>query len=101
MSLNPFIRFAVDPVGTLVAVGYALVLLGLILASLWWSLRKAGTLATRYKKNRHTDKWWSGPLDIGIVPPPDWTATAVGILFVWAVTLWAVSALIWVVGGGL
>jgi len=94
---NPFIELAQDPIGTLAVVGYALVLFGLILAATWWSLRKVGILANRYQKNRHSDAWWSGPFDIGIVPPPDWTATAVMILFVWAITLWALSALVWVI----
>ena len=97
MALNPFIELARDPVGVLAWVGYALLLLGLILASTWWSLRKVGTLAVQYQKNRHSDRWWSGPLNVGVVPPPDWTANAVVVLFVWAVTFWAVSAIVYLI----
>jgi len=95
---NPFIEFAVDPVGALAWVGYALLLVGIVLMALWWSLRKLGTLAVQYRKNSHTDAWWSGPFDIGIVPPPQWTASLSAVIFVWAVTAWAISALFWLIG---
>lgn len=95
---NPFIELATDPVGTLALAGYALLLASLILMATWWSLRTAGTLYVQYRKNQHTDAWWSGPFEIGVVPPPRWTATAAAVGFVWAVTLWALSALVWLIG---
>lgn len=98
MPPNPFIALAEDPVGTLALAGYALALLALALMSTWWSLRTAGKLYVQWAKNNHTDAWWSGPFDIGVIPPPRWSATAAAVGFVWAVTLWALSAIVWVVG---
>jgi len=98
MAPNPFIELARDPVGTLALAGYALVLVGIAMSSLWWSLRTAGKLGTQWQRNHHTSEWWSGPFEIGVVPPPKWSAWAVVVVFVWAITLWAVSALVWVIG---
>jgi hypothetical protein len=97
---NPFVELARNPVGTLALAGYALGLLALSLMSTWWSLRTIGRLGNRWRANHHTDDWWSGPFEIGFVPPPKWSATFCAVLFVWAVTAWALSALVWIAGGG-
>lgn len=98
MPPNPFIELARDPVGTLALLGYALVLLGVAMASLWWSLRTGAKLVVQWQRRGRTDDWWSGPFEIGVVPPPSWTAWAVAVVFVWAITAWSVSALVWVIG---
>jgi hypothetical protein len=98
VALNPFVELVRDPVGTLAVIGTALVLAGVALSATWWSLRQLGVLAVRYRSNRHTEKWWSGPLDVGVVPPPDWTARLVAVLFVWAVALWALGAIVYLIG---
>jgi len=98
MVVNPFVELARDPVAALSVAGAVLALLALALAASWWSLRKLGRLAVRYRRNSHTDEWWSGPLGIGTLPPPEWTATLVVVLFCWAVTLWAVGAVVYLVG---
>ena len=95
---NPFIQIAVDPVGTAGWIGYGLFLTAFVLLSTGWGLRKIGDLGTKYRRNHHTDEWWSGPFDIGIVPPASWTATLAAVLFVWSFTAWAGGALVWLVG---
>jgi len=99
--MNPFIEFAADPVGVLAWLGYALLLVGIVLAAVPWAIRQAGTLLVRYRKNRTSAEWWSfGERRSGYIPPRSWLSRAFAVLFVLSVTAWAASALFWLVGIG-
>ncbi|AFH22483.1 hypothetical protein OSG_eHP27_00155 [environmental Halophage eHP-27] len=99
MVTNPFIKFATDPVGVLAWLGYAFLLVGIVFTAVPWAFRQGATLVVQYRKNRHTDAWWSfGARRNGYLPPLGWLSRAFGVCIVLAVTAWAVSALFWLVG---
>lgn len=96
---NPFIEFAQDPVGVLAWVGYVLVLVGLGVAGLRTILRGFPTLYIQWRKNRHTDAWWSvGDLPYGVIPPARWTAMLLLYIGVLVALVWVAGALLWVLG---
>lgn len=98
MSVNPFIRLAQDPVGTLAVFGYALLLVAIFVAAVPWAVRQYATLITRYKKNRHGAEWWAfGDRSAGYIPPAGWLAWAFLSTFVLAIAAWAAGTLIWIV----
>lgn len=97
MVLNPFIELFRQTVVALAIGGYILLLCGIIYGSVYWGIRKLAVLTVRYRKNRHGDDWWSGPMGIGLLPPPDWSIAFMSILLVWGVMLLALSGLVWVI----
>jgi hypothetical protein len=99
MPPNPFVALAEDPVGTLAWLGYTLLMLGIVILALPWSVRKSAWLYARYRQNRAGDRWWSfGDSNVGYIPPAGWLSQAFFVLFVLAVTAWALGALAWLVG---
>lgn len=100
MTYNPFIELARDPVGTLAAGGYALVLLTIAFGAVRTVLREWPTLWVKYTRNRHTDDWWAfGDRREGYIPPLGWSIRFAASLLVLAVAAFAASALMWFVGG--
>lgn len=97
MTLNPFIELGRNPISAFAMLGYLLFLLTFVILSTGYCLRTAGNLYVRYKHNGHTKQWWSGPLDVGIVPPASWSARAATIPLVFAFTAWAIGGIIWIV----
>lgn len=99
MAINPFVELARDPVAAFAWLGYALFLSALILTALPWALRKTAWLFDRWKANKRSPSWWSfGDSNLGYIPPPGWLAWSFAVLFVLAVTAWALGALFWLVG---
>jgi hypothetical protein len=99
--MNPFIELARDPVAALAWLGYALLMLGIVVAALPWAVRQGATLAVRYRRNRTTDAWWSfGERRAGYVPPLGWLARLFVVVLVLAVTTWALGTIVWLLRGG-
>lgn len=96
MSLNPFIELARNPVASLAWLGYALLMVGIVLAAVPWAVRQGATLVVRYQKNRAGPKWWAfGDASHGYIPPLSWLARLFGVLFVLAIAAWALGGFVW------
>lgn len=99
MAINPFVELAKDPVGALAWLGYALLMLGIVLAAVPWAIRKAVWLIARWETNRASDTWWAfGSTRRGYIPPSGWLAWAFGVVFVLAIASWALGTIVYLVG---
>ena len=87
--MNPFIELYQDPVGALIALGYALALLTLLVLTLAACWRNAFTVKVRWERQR-PNQW-------EYLPPAGWLLRLAAIPAVLAVDAWALSALIWLV----
>jgi hypothetical protein len=102
MTLNPLIELARDPVGTLSALGYLVLLVGILLFGVPHAVRiLVEDVYLDWKMNKDRAKWarlWGeGP---GYLPP-----FSVGLRALWAFTVIFVSfeataALLWFIGVG-
>jgi len=100
MALNPFVHLAQDPVGVLSAVGYLVLLVGILLFGVPHAVRiLIEDVWLDWQQNKNRKKWarlWGdGP---GYIPP-----FGVGLRAMWAftvlfVSLEAVAALLWFMG---
>jgi len=96
---NPFVELAQDPVGVLAWLGYLLFMLAVVAAAVPWAVRKSAWLLHRYQQDRHKRDWWSfGDRTDGYIPPTWWLGWAFMVIFVLAIAVWALSALVWLVG---
>ncbi|GGK74622.1 hypothetical protein [Haloarcula sebkhae] len=89
MIPNPFIELFRSPVATLVGLGYALLLITLLVATLAACWRNAVTIAVRWDRQR--------PGQWEYLPPVGFLARVAAIPFVLAIDAWAVAALIWLI----
>lgn len=87
--MNPFIELYVDPVGSLIALGYALLLVTLLTLTLAACYRNAIWLYTRWDRQR--------PQQWEYVPPASWLIRLAAVPFVLMIDAWAAAALIWLV----
>ena len=87
--MNPFIELYRDPVGALIALGYMLALLTLLVLTLAACWRNAVQIKVRWDRQR-PNQW-------EYLPPADWLLRVAAIPAVLAVDAWALSALIWLV----
>ncbi len=102
MGINPFIHLAQDPVGVLSALGYVLLLAGVLLFGVPHAVRVlVEDVYLDWKQNKDRQKWarlWgTGP---GYIPP-----FSVGLRAMWAFTVLfvgfeATAALLWFMGVG-
>ena len=87
--MNPFIELFRDPVGTLLALGYALLLSTLLFWTLAICWRNAVTIKVRWERQRPTQWEYVPPIDfilrVSLIPTILW------------IDAWALAALIWVV----
>jgi len=95
---NPFVEFAQDPVAALAWLGYALLMVTVVGLGVTFSLRKGATLlAYATDRNNRQRKFWGEAVD-GWLPPAWWIGWAAVVLLVWVVIVWALGALVWVIG---
>jgi hypothetical protein len=87
--VNPFIELYVDPVGLLIALGYALLLVTLLVLTLAACWRNVIWLYRRWERQR--------PQQWELVPPIWWLIRFAAVPFVLMVDAWAAAALIWLV----
>lgn len=100
MAINPFIELARNPVATLAWLGYLLLMLGIVVLAVPWSVRKTAWLIARYQQNRRSDSWWSfTDRPNGYIPPAGWLAWAFSVCLVLAVSAWALGSVVWLLGG--
>jgi len=85
--VNPFIELARDPVATLSALGYALALVTLLVATLGLAWSNAVWVKTRWDRQR-PNQWQ-------YLPPTWWLLRTAAIPFIVAIDAWAVAALFW------
>ena len=88
MAPNPFIDLFRDPVGTLVALGYVLLLVTLLVWTLAACWRNAVTLKVRW--DRRHGQWQ-------YVPPLGFILRVSAIPAILWIDAWALAALIWLV----
>ena len=86
--MNPFIALFEDPVATLAALGYVLLLVTLLVVTLAACWRNALTIRMQWHRDRPT-KW-------EYVPPVGWCLRVAAIPFILAIDAWALAALIWI-----
>ena len=99
MTPNPFIELARDPVGTLAALGYALILAAIAFGAVRTVLRELPRLYVQYDRNKHTNDWWAfGERRDGYIPPLGWSMRFAASLVILAVAAFAASALVWFIG---
>lgn len=98
--MNPFIDLAQDPVGTLSAAGYALLLLALVVVNATILLRWVADLYTQatLPVGRREGEWYDGPAGVGSIPPGGFVVKVVGVVALLAVDAFALGALAWLVG---
>ena len=85
--MNPFIRFAEDPVGASALAAYGLVLFAALIAT-WYILgRNFLTLYVRWNKGAWT------------MPPAGWTARALAVPLMLALDFLLFGALVWLLTG--
>ena len=85
--MNPFIEFFQDPVATLSVLGYALLLVTLLVATLGLVWSNAVWVKTRWDRQR--------PQQWEYVPPTWWLLRVAAIPFILAIDAWTLAALIW------
>lgn len=95
---NPFIHAAQDPVGFFAAVGYLLLMVMLAIAGTAFAIREATALRALASREHRQRDWW-GEYAQGWLPPSQWSYRAGRVVFVLALTAWALSALSWFLGG--
>jgi hypothetical protein len=100
MIPNPFIELARDPVATISALGYLVLLVGILLFGVPHAVRiLVEDVYLDWKQNNHRDKWrrlWGdGP---GYLPPFGIGLRALWAFVVIAVAFEAVAALVWFMG---
>ena len=96
MSINPFVELARDPVASLAWLGYLLLMIGVVVLAVPWSVRKVAWLVARYYQNRASDSWWSfGDRRHGYIPPAGWLAHAFSVCLVVALSAWALGTVVW------
>lgn len=98
--LNPFIELARDPVGTLALVGYGLLMVAILIVGIPHALRTLISVYRDWEQNKGRDKWARlyGQGD-GWIPPFTVALQAMWGLFVLAISVWSIGALVWLVGG--
>ena len=87
--INPFIELFRDPVTTLAALGYALLLASLII----WTLGLAWTNAVTIHHRWHDER----PREWEYVPPLSFIARVAAIPLILWIDAWALAALIWLI----
>lgn len=85
--MNPFIELYQHPVEVLAALGYALLLVALLVATVAACCRNAVWLSVRWDRQR--------PQQWEYVPPIWWLVRLAAIPFILAIDAWALAALIW------
>ncbi|PSP80179.1 hypothetical protein BRC81_03025 [Halobacteriales archaeon QS_1_68_20] len=91
MLPNPFVELWRDPVATLAALGYVLLLVTLLVVTLAACWRNAVTVYVRWDRQR--------PQQWEYLPPAGWLLRVAAIPFVLAIDAWALAALVWLLGG--
>lgn len=100
MPFNPFIELFRRPIFVLSWLGYLLVMVGIVVLLVPWSVRKAAKLVNAYLRDRMSDDWWSfGDTRKGYIPPTDWLLSAFWVVFVLGIAAWALGTVVWLVGG--
>lgn len=89
MPPNPFIELFRDPVGTLVALGYALLLVTLLVWTLAICWRNVVTIGVRWERQR--------PGQWEFVPPMAFILRVSAVPMILWIDAWALAALIWLV----
>lgn len=99
--MNPFIRLLEAPVQTLTLLGYLIIMTGIILLGLSYTLRRGTTLAAatarEYRQGRGPYQEWWGEWGDGWVPPAGWTVDAMKVLGVVTVLVWALATVAYMV----
>lgn len=89
--INPFIALYERPAATLAALGYTLLLVTLLVATLAACWRNVITVYVRWDRQR--------PGQWEYVPPVGWLTRVAAIPFVLAIDMWALAALVWLLTG--
>lgn len=101
MAPNPFIALAQDPVGTISAVGYLLLLVAILVVGIPHSVRTLGEVYQDWEQNagRSPSKWkrvWGE--GVGYLPPFQQALKTMWALFILFVAFESVAALLWFLG---